>query len=116
MNGEFVNQLWLAAPIYHIYYAAQCDTTTSKILDKPEVVLDIQYMLLFLFGANTLNSTRYCIDPVYDAVFDVKRRNPKRFDDEKLEPLVLVSRQFTSYFLSRCVPLCLLILTNATLR
>ena len=84
MNGEFVNQLWLAAPIYHIYYAAQCDTTTSKNLNKPEVVLDIQYMLLFLFGANTLNSTRYHIDPVYAAVFDLKKRSPKRFDDDKL--------------------------------
>ena len=84
MNDEYVNQLFLAAPICHIFFAAQCDTTTSKNLTKQEVVLDIQYMLFFLFGANTLNSTRHCIDPVYAAVFDVKRRNPKRFDDAKI--------------------------------
>ena len=53
-------------------------------LDKPEVVLDIQYMFLFLLGANTLNSTRYHIDPVHAAVFDFKKRSPKRFDDDKI--------------------------------
>ena len=55
VNGECVNQLYLSAPIYHILFAAQSDTTTSKNLTKKEVVLDLQYMSLFLFGANTLN-------------------------------------------------------------
>ena len=85
MNGECVNQLYLSAPIYHILFAAQSDTTTSKNLTKKEVVLDLQYMFLFLFGANTLNSTRYKMDDTYAFVFDINKRSPGRFDDEKIK-------------------------------
>ena len=84
VNGECVNQLYLAAPIYHILFAAQCDTTTSKIRNKPEVVLDLQYMFLFHFAGNTLNSARYKMDEHYAVVFDITKRNPGRFDDEKI--------------------------------
>ena len=85
VNGECVNQLYLAALIFHIFYAAQCDTTTSKNLTKPEVVLDLQYVFLFLFAGNTLNSTRYKMDDTYAIVFDINKRNPGRFDDEKIK-------------------------------
>ena len=84
VNGECVNQLYLAAPIYHILYAAQCGSTTSKIRNKQEVVYDLQYMFLFHFAGNTLNSARYKVDEHYAVVFDSTKRNPSRFDDEKM--------------------------------
>ena len=83
VNGECVDQLYLAAPIYHIFFAAQYDTTTSKNVNNPALVHDLQYMFLFLFAGNTLNSTRYKMDETYLHVFDINKRNPRRFDDEK---------------------------------
>ena len=85
VNGECANQLYLAAPIFHIFYVAQCDTTTSKNLTKPEVVLDLQYMLLFLFAGNTLNSARYKMYDTYAVVFDIDKRNQGTIDDEKIK-------------------------------
>ena len=32
-----------------------------------------------------MNSTKYSMDTAYAVVFDVKRRNPGRFDDDKIK-------------------------------
>ena len=85
VNGECVDQLYLAAPIYLIFFAAQYDTTTSKNVNNPALVHDLQYMFLFLFAGNTLDSTRSKMDETYAHVFDVNKQNPKRFDDEKIK-------------------------------
>ena len=42
VTGEYINQLFLVPPIYHILYAAQHCTTISKNITEPGVVLGIQ--------------------------------------------------------------------------
>ena len=54
---EYTNQMFLVPPIHHILYAAQHYTTVRKNNNKPSVVINIQYMFLFMFGPNTLNSS-----------------------------------------------------------